>query len=72
MRYSKKCVQKTGGSILMRLRVNCDENDSKMKNGSHRYNINGTTPRHGHKYTKHRMCLSMMMVMCNKKHLSNI
>ena len=29
MRYSKKCVQKTGGSILIRLRVNCDENDSK-------------------------------------------
>ena len=43
-----------------------------MKNRSHRYNINRTTPRHGQKYTKYRMCLSMVMVMCNKQHLSNI
>ena len=44
----------------------------KMKNGSHRYDINRTRPRYGYKYTKHKVYLSMMMVMCNKKHLSNI
>ena len=43
-----------------------------MKNGSHRYDINRTRPRHGHKYTKYRMCLNMVTVMCNKQHLSNI
>ena len=25
-----------------------------MKNKSHRYSINRTKPRHGHKYTKHK------------------
>ena len=37
----------------------------KMKNGSHRYDINKARPRNGHKYAKYKMCLSMMMVMCN-------
>ena len=40
----------------------------KMKNGSHRYDINKTRPRYGHKYTKYEICCSMMMVMCNKQH----
>ena len=45
----------------------------KMKNGlHHRYSMNRTRPRHGHKFTKHKICLSMMMVLCNKQHLSNI
>ena len=43
-----------------------------MKNASHRYDINRTRLRFGHKYTKSKMCLSMMMVICNKQHLSNI
>ena len=43
-----------------------------MKNGSHRYNINRTRPGLGNKCTKYRMFLSMMMVMYNKQHLSNI
>ena len=55
----------------------------KMKNGSHRYDINRTNPRRGHKYTNfvfcfflgggdslHKMGLSMMMIMCNKQHLT--
>ena len=42
-----------------------------MKNRSHRYDINRNRPRHGHKYTKYKMCLSMRMAMCNKQHLSN-
>ena len=67
IRYSKKCVKskcvcfnKIMWLIITRL---------KMKNGSHTYEINRTRPRHGHRYTKYKMCLSIMMVMCNKQHL---
>ena len=44
----------------------------KMKNRPHRYDINGARLRHGYKYTKYKVCLSMMMGMCNTQHLSNI
>ena len=42
----------------------------KIKNRSLGYNIN--RPRHGLKYTKDKMCLSIMMVIYIKQHLSNI
>ena len=51
--------------ILMKMRL-------KIKNRSHRYDINKLRPRHGHKYTKCKMCFSMMMIVCTKQHLSNI
>ena len=38
----------------------------KIKNRSHRYGINRPRPRYGHKYTKYKKCLSVMMVMCVK------
>ena len=41
-------------------------------NSSHRHDINRPRPRHGYEYTKHKMCPSMMMVLCGKQHLSNI
>ena len=44
----------------------------KMKNKSHRYDINRTRLRHGYKYTKYEMCISMTVVICKKQHLSNI
>ena len=44
----------------------------EMKNRSYRYDINRPRSRHGHKYTKYEKCLSMIMVMCIKQHLSNI
>ena len=44
----------------------------KMKIRLYRYDIIRARPRHGYKYTKYTTCLSMMMVMCNKQHLSNI
>ena len=45
----------------------------KMKNRLyHSYDINKTRARYGNKYTKYKMCFIMMMVMCNKQHLSNI
>ena len=43
-----------------------------MKSRSHRYDINRPRPGHLHKYTKYKMRLSIMMVICIKQHLSNI
>ena len=44
----------------------------EMRNRSHRYIINVSRPRHGHKYTKYKMCPSVMMVICIKQHISNM
>ena len=44
----------------------------KMRNRSHRYDINRPRPRHGYKYTKYEMCFSIMIAICTKQHLSNI
>ena len=44
----------------------------KMKSRSHRYDINRPRPRHGHKHNKYKMCLSIMMVICIKQHLSGV
>ena len=44
----------------------------KMKNRSQGYNINRPRPRHGPKCTKYKMCLSIMMVIYIKQHLSSI
>ena len=41
----------------------------KKKNRSQRYDINRPRSRHGHKYTKYEICLSMIMI---KQHLSNV
>ena len=44
----------------------------KMKNRLHRYDINRPSLRYGHKNTKYKMFLSIMMVICIKQHLSSI
>ena len=44
----------------------------KMKNRSSRYNINRPRLRHGIKYTKYKICLDIMMIICIKQHLSSI
>ena len=44
----------------------------KRKNTSDRYDTIRPRPRHGHKYTKYKICLSIMMGVCIKHHLSNI
>ena len=46
----------------------------KMKNRSQKCNINRrrSRPRRAPKYTKYKMCLSIMMFICTKQHLSNI
>ena len=43
-----------------------------MKNRSHRYDTNRLRSRHGHKYSKYKNCLVMMILTCIKQHLSNI
>ena len=44
----------------------------KIKIRSQRYNINIPRPGNGLKYTKYKMCLSIMMVVRFKQDLSNI
>ena len=43
-----------------------------MKNRSQTNDENRPRPRHGHKYTKYKMSLNIVMVICIKQHLSNI
>ena len=44
----------------------------EMKNRSHRYDINRPRQIQGHKYTKYKMFLGIIMVVCIKQRLSNI
>ena len=44
----------------------------KMKIRLQRYDINRPRSRNEQKYSKYKMCLSIMMVTCIKQHLSNI
>ena len=44
----------------------------KMKNISHRYDINRPKSRHGCKYSENKKCLSMMILTCIKQRLSYI
>ena len=61
-------------SMYMYSRDYTSNHDEKMKfkNRSHRYDINKPRSRHGHKSSKYKECLSMMMLLCIKNHLSNI
>ena len=44
----------------------------RMKSRSHRCDIKRPRPRHGYKYSKYKKCLTLMMLICIKQHLSNI
>ena len=44
----------------------------KMKKISPRWDINKLRSKHGHKYSKYKTSVSMMMLICIKQHLSNI
>ena len=52
--------------------IDYEENEAKMKNRLHSYDINRPKPRHGLRYTKYKMCHNKMMVICFRKHLNNI
>ena len=64
----KKCTKsKCACLLLMTVKIRL-----KMNNRSHRYDINRFRPRHGHKCTKYKMYLSMMMIIYIKQNLINI
>ena len=44
----------------------------KLKNRSHRYDINRPRSGHEHKYSKYKKGLIMLKLICTKQHLSNI
>ena len=44
----------------------------KMKNRSHRYDINRPRSRHGHKCSKYKSVSVLMMLIYTKQHLSNL
>ena len=45
---------------------------TKMKIDSRKQGINRPWCRHRHKYSKYMKCISMIMLICIKLHLSNI
>ena len=51
------CLNKVVWLMTIKMRL-------EVKKRSHRYDINRPRLRHGHKYTKYKMCLSIMMVIC--------
>ena len=44
----------------------------KLENRPHRYDLNRFRLRYGYKYTKYKVCLGLIIVMCNKQHISNM
>ena len=50
---------------------NHNENEDENWKSSHRYDINRPRSRHGHKYSKYKKCLSMIMLLCIRQRLSN-
>ena len=71
MRYSKKCAKNIyvylNEDVLMAKKIWL-----KMKNRLRWYDINRLRRWHGHKYTKYRICLDVMIVTSIKQHLSYI
>ena len=59
------CIHEIIRLIIMKMKM-------KIKNGSHRYDINRPRSRHEHKYSKYKKCLNIMMLLCIKQYLSNI
>ena len=59
------CIHEIIQLIIMKMKM-------KMKNGSHRYDINRPGSKNRYKCSEYKKCLSMMMLICTKQHLSNI
>ena len=53
------CLNKVIWLKAMKMRL-------KIKTTLYRYGVNRPRPRHGHKYTKYNMRLSIIMVICIK------
>ena len=62
--------------ILKKYRFKCgcmiNGNENEAENKSHTYDINRPRPRYGHKHTKYKNCLIIMIIICIKKHPSDI
>ena len=71
MRYSKKCAKNIyvylNEDVLMAKKIWL-----KMKNRLRWYDINRLRRWHGHKYSKYKICLDIMIVASTRKHLSYI
>ena len=59
------CIHEIKWLIMMEMKM-------KMKNRSHRHDIKRPTSKHAYKHSTSKKCLSMIMVICIKEHLSNI
>ena len=71
-KYSKTCTKNTYICLNEVIWLMAMKMRLKMKNRSHRYDINRPRFRDEHKYTKCKMYLSIMMFICIKQHLSKI
>ena len=59
------CIHEIKRSIIRKMKI-------KMKKRWHSCDINRPRSRHGQKYRKYKKCLSIMILICIKQHLSNI
>ena len=59
------CIHQVMWLIIMKMKM-------EVNISSHVYDINRPRSWHGHKYSKWKKCLSIMMLVCIKEHLSNI
>ena len=59
------CIHKIIRLIIMKMRI-------KIKNRSHRYEMNIPRSRNKHRYSKYKKCLCMVMPLCMKQHKSNM
>ena len=51
---------------------NDNENEAENERRAHILDIIKPLLRHGQKYTRYEMCLSILMAVCLKQHVSNI
>ena len=68
----KKQAKEQVGLLNEIIRLIIMKMKKKKKNRSHRYDINRPRSRLGHKYSKYKTSLIMVMHICIKQHLSNI
>ena len=61
-RYSRKCTKNKCDCFNDIIWLITTKMRLKMKNKSQIYDLNRSRPRHGHRFTKCKMCLSTMMV----------
>ena len=52
--------------------INDNENEAENEKQITKIRQNRSRPRYGHKYTTHKICLSIIMVICIKQQLGNI